>query len=137
VEQWWDEAAGHLRDAGDVAAYRSALLERFANPRIRHLLAQIAADGSQKLPVRVAPTLRAERGAGRMPRGAVRVLAAWLLHLQGHGAAVSDAHQVVAEVGGADRRHAAKLVVEHVVPDLADDEALVDAVVELAEELTR
>jgi fructuronate reductase len=137
VEQWWDEAAGHLRDAGDVAAYRSALLERFANPRIRHLLAQIAADGSQKLPVRVAPTLRAERGAGRMPRGAVRVLAAWLLHLQGHGAAVSDAHQVVAEIGGADRRHAAKLVVEHVVPDLADDEALVDAVVELAEELTR
>jgi fructuronate reductase len=137
VEQWWDEAAGHLRDAGDVAAYRSALLERFANPRIRHLLAQIAADGSQKLPVRVAPTLRAERGAGRMPRGAVRVLAAWLLHLQGHGAAVSDAHHVVAKVGGADRRHAAKLVVEHVVPDLADDEALVDAVVELAEELTR
>jgi fructuronate reductase len=137
VEQWWDEAAGHLRDAGDVAAYRSALLERFANPQIRHLLAQIAADGSQKLPVRVAPTLRAERGAGRMPRGAVRVLAAWLLHLQGHGAAVSDAHQVVAEIGGADRRHAAKLVVEHVVPDLADDEALVDAVVELAEELTR
>jgi fructuronate reductase len=137
VEQWWDEAAGHLRDAGDVAAYRSALLERFANPRIRHLLAQIAADGSQKLPVRVAPTLRAEREAGRMPRGAVRVLAAWLLHLQGHGAAVSDAHEVVAEVGRADRTRAAKLVVAHVVPDLADDEALVDAVVELAEELAR
>ena len=47
--------------AGDVAAYRAALLERFANPRIRHRLAQIAADGSQKLPVRVLPVLRAER----------------------------------------------------------------------------
>ena len=137
VGQWWDEAAGHLRDAGDVAAYRSALLERFANPRIRHLLSQIAADGSQKLPVRIAPTLRAEREAGRMPRGAVRVLAAWLLHLQGHGAAVSDAHEVVAEVGGADRKEGAKLVVAHVVPDLADDEALLHAVVELAEELSR
>jgi fructuronate reductase len=137
VEQWWDEAAGHLRDAGDVAAYRGALLERFTNPRIRHLLAQIAADGSQKLPVRVAPTLRAEREAGRMPRGAVRVLAAWLLHLQGHGAAVSDAHEVVAEVGRADRAEGAELVVAHVAPELADDAALVDAVVELAEELAR
>jgi fructuronate reductase len=65
------------------------------------------------------------------------VLAAWLLHLQGHGAAVSDAHQVVAEVGRADRAEGAELVVAHVAPELADDAALVDAVVELAEELAR
>ena len=38
-----------------IAFVASALAERFRNPRIRHLLAQIAADGSQKVPIRVAP----------------------------------------------------------------------------------
>ena len=50
-----------------VAAYEAQLLDRFANPRIAHLLAQIAADGSQKLPVRILPALRAERAAGTVP----------------------------------------------------------------------
>ena len=65
VEQWWDDAARHLPlPAEDIAAYRAALLERYANPRIRHLLRQIAADGSQKLPIRILPTVRAELAAG-------------------------------------------------------------------------
>ena len=50
--------------ADEIAAYRAALLERFANPRIRHLLAQIAADGSQKLPIRILPTVRGRAGRG-------------------------------------------------------------------------
>ena len=53
----------------DLAHYRDALLERFSNPRMRHRLAQIAADGSQKLPIRILPVLRAERAAGRLPDG--------------------------------------------------------------------
>ncbi|MFD0823808.1 mannitol dehydrogenase family protein, partial [Micromonospora zhanjiangensis] len=54
LERWWDEAARYVPlPAAEVAAYRAALLRRFANPRIRHLLAQIAADGSQKLPIRL------------------------------------------------------------------------------------
>jgi fructuronate reductase len=91
VEQWWDTAAAHLAlPADDVAAYRAALLERFANPRIRHALAQIAADGSQKLPVRFLPVLARERAAGRLPESVVTVLAAWVLHLGGAGAPVRD-----------------------------------------------
>jgi predicted phosphoribosyltransferase len=43
---------------------------------MHHRLAQIAADGSQKLPVRILPTLRRERAAGRLPSGAARVLVA-------------------------------------------------------------
>ena len=136
VEQWWDEAARNLRDAGDVAAYRTALLDRFANPRIRHLLAQIATDGSQKLPARIAPTLCAERAAGRMPVGAVRVLAAWLAHLQGHGVPVADAHEVVAAVAGSDLATGARLVVAHVAPDLAGDADLARRVAEVTQELT-
>jgi fructuronate reductase len=91
VDAWWDAAARHLPLAADeITAYRAALLERYANPRIRHLLAQIAADGSQKLPIRILPTVRADLAEGRVPQGAVRVLAAWVCHLRGRGAPVTD-----------------------------------------------
>jgi fructuronate reductase len=137
VNQWWDEAQRqlHLPEA-DVMAYRGALLDRFSNPAIRHLLAQIAADGSQKLPVRIAPVLRAERAARRMPAGAVRVLGGWLLHLRGHGAPVSDAElgSLAAEVQG-DLNDGARRVVHAVAPDLAGDVALADAVARVAQEL--
>ena len=103
LEAWWEEASRHLTlPAEDLARYREALLERFANPRMRHRLAQIAADGSQKLPIRILPVLRAERSAGRMPEGAARVLAAWIGHLRGAGAPVADprADELVALAAG-------------------------------------
>lgn len=91
VEQWWDDAARHLPLPPDeVAAYRKALAERYANPRIRHLLRQIAADGSQKVPIRILPTVRADLADGRVPTGAARVLAAWVCHLRGRSAPVAD-----------------------------------------------
>ena len=91
VEAFWDEAARTWSSAGDaVAGYRAALLDRFANPRVRHRLAQIAGDGSTKLRVRILPPLRAERAAGRLPVGCASTLAAWVLHLRGHGAPVND-----------------------------------------------
>jgi fructuronate reductase len=91
VEQWWDDAARHLLlPPEEIVAYRAALLERYANPRIRHLLRQIAADGSQKVPIRILPTVRAELARGQVPTGAARVLAAWICHLRGQGAPVAD-----------------------------------------------
>ena len=130
VEEWWDDATRHLRlPVDEVTAYRAALLDRFTNPNIHHLLAQIASDGTQKLPVRIAPALRAERASGRLPGGAVRVLAAWALHLRGEGAPVADAG-ARALTGMAERSpdDAAQQVVSFVVPDLAGDSALVAAV---------
>jgi fructuronate reductase len=103
VEQWWDAAAPHLElPAEAVTAYREALLERYRNPEIRHLLTQIAADGSQKLPIRAVPVLRAELAEGRVADGATRVVAAWIAHLRGAGAPVTDtaAHEVVALAAG-------------------------------------
>ncbi|MDN5789963.1 MAG: mannitol dehydrogenase family protein [Micrococcales bacterium] len=95
VQEWWDAAAPHLSlPATEVADYRQALLERYGNPRIRHMLAQIAADGSQKVPIRVLPVLRAELDRGRVAPGATRILAAWIAHLRGRGAPVSDAGAV-------------------------------------------
>ncbi|MFC6345357.1 mannitol dehydrogenase family protein, partial [Nocardioides hankookensis] len=74
VEEWWDEASRRLpQDPAETRAYRAALLERFANPAIRHLLTQIAMDGPQKIPARILPSLRAERAAGRLPTGSTRV----------------------------------------------------------------
>ncbi len=92
VEEWWDAAAPHLSlPPTDVSTYRQALLDRYQNPQIRHLLAQIAADGSQKVPIRALPVIRAELAAGRVPSGATRIVAAWVAHLRGYGAPVSDA----------------------------------------------
>lgn len=41
----------------DVADYIESVLRRFRNPALRHLLAQIAWDGSQKLPFRIFGTV--------------------------------------------------------------------------------
>jgi fructuronate reductase len=91
LEQWWDEASPYLDlSATQIVAYRAALIDRLANPRIHHRLDQIAADGSQKLPVRIVPVVRRERSARRVPQGAIRVLAAWICHLRGLGAPVED-----------------------------------------------
>jgi len=103
VEQWWEDAARHLPlPPEEITAYRAALLERYANPRIRHLLRQIAADGSQKVPIRILPTVRADLADGRVPTGAARVLAAWVCHLRGQGAPVADvaAEEFVALAAG-------------------------------------
>ena len=86
VEEWWDAAVQHLPlPADQIAAYRQALIERFENPSIKHLLSQIAADGSQKIPIRFVPTLTAELEKGVVNPGATRPIAAWILHLRGYG----------------------------------------------------
>ncbi|USQ80591.1 mannitol dehydrogenase family protein [Ornithinimicrobium faecis] len=112
VEEWWDVAARHLEvEAEDVVAYRQALVERFSNERIKHLLAQIAADGSQKVPIRFGPALAAEAAQGEVPVGATRPVAAWIAHLHGHGAPVTDAQQdTVSQLGQAEPAEAVRTV---------------------------
>jgi fructuronate reductase len=137
LEEWWSEASRYLGlPEADIAAYRAALLDRFANPRMHHRLAQIAADGSQKLPIRILPTLRQERAAGRLPAGVTRVLAAWVCHLRGAGAPVSDARadQVVPLADG-PLPQAVPRVLGALDPALADDGELVAAVMADAERL--
>lgn len=72
-----DAVAGLAPDA-----YISAILARFRNPDIRHLLSQIAWDGSQKLPVRIFGTLRDAHAAGRPIDGLCLPVAAWLLFVR-------------------------------------------------------
>ncbi|MGC9666135.1 mannitol dehydrogenase family protein [Planosporangium sp. 12N6] len=130
VRQWWSDASPHLdQPAAGVRAYCDALVERFANPRMRHKLAQIAADGSQKLVERILPVLRQERSARRMPQGAVLVLAAWVCHLRGQGAPVHDARadEVVPRASG-PLPDAVPRILATLDPALGDDDALVAAV---------
>jgi fructuronate reductase len=62
----------------DIARYIAAILQRFRNPGIRHLLSQIAWDGSKKLPVRITTTLGEALRAGRPVHRLVIPIAAWM-----------------------------------------------------------
>jgi fructuronate reductase len=76
---------------GDLGAYRDALLERFANPALRHRTWQIAMDGSQKLTQRLLGTIRDRLADGRPITLAALGVAAWMRYVTGvdeHGRAI-------------------------------------------------
>ena len=67
----------------DVAAYRDALLARFANPALAHSVHQIATDSSVKLPQRWVPSVLAAL-AGQQPMQRLAFCAAaWMRYLRG------------------------------------------------------
>jgi fructuronate reductase len=67
----------------DLEAYCAELLARFANPALAHRTAQIAMDGSQKLPQRLLGTVRERLAAGLPVARLALAVAAWLHHLRG------------------------------------------------------
>jgi fructuronate reductase len=79
---WRHEIIPTLRVPGaDVAAYATALAERFRNPALRHRTAQIAMDGSQKVPQRLLDTIRDRRAAGQPHPRLTLGVAAWLAYV--------------------------------------------------------
>jgi fructuronate reductase len=86
------EAAASLDPVAgqDVSAYAEALLGRFRNAALPHRLAQIATDGSQKIPQRWLEPLAINAARGRSCPATLRALAAWLLHVRGDGGPVHD-----------------------------------------------
>ena len=84
-----EEVAPGLRASGalDIASYIEAALERFRNPSIRHQLAQIAWDGSKKLPVRLLPSIVEALSAGRPFARLALALAAWMRFIIGRARA--------------------------------------------------
>lgn len=138
VETFWDEAARYLSvPPEDVVSYRAALIDRFSNIRVRHQLAQIAADGSTKIAVRHLPTIGRERAAGRLPEGCATAVAAWVLHLRGLGAPVKDLAAGPAQAAAAepDLQQAIVGVLDILQPGLSDDHDFVALVVRQAEAL--
>ena len=76
----------------DTASYTAELAERFANPALAHRTAQIANDGSQKLPQRILETALDRCRAGRSADHLVLVVAAWIAACEARGRSLPDAH---------------------------------------------
>jgi fructuronate reductase len=74
----------------DLQAYASETLARFRNPAIGHRLAQIAWDGSQKLPYRLLDTIGEALAAGRPVVRLVLPIAAWMLFVTRRAKAGAD-----------------------------------------------
>jgi fructuronate reductase len=81
----WAEVRPSLRqpEGVDLNEYCDRLLARFRNPAIHHRLAQIAMDGSQKMPQRLLDTARDNLAAGRPIAHIARAMAAFALHASG------------------------------------------------------
>jgi fructuronate reductase len=62
----------------DLWGYIDSILKRFRNPNMHHELAQIAWDGSQKLPFRILGTMRDALAAGRSVDRLCVPIAAWM-----------------------------------------------------------
>lgn len=74
----------------DLGAYGRSLIDRFANPALNHRLAQIAMDGSQKIPQRWLETLRFHQARGQDCPAITEALAHWIVYVRGDGGTVDD-----------------------------------------------
>lgn len=120
----------------DANAYIDAILERFRNPAIRHKLAQIAWDGSQKLPVRLFGTITEALAAGRSIERLCVPVAAWLQFVRRQAndgvALVDPLDAALTEIGRAcngDAQHdvASFLALDAVFANVRGDAHFVDA----------
>ena len=131
----------------DLPAYREAVLKRFRNPAMRHLLSQIAWDGSQKLPNRLFGLIGEAIGANRSVARPARSVGAWLVFLRGKARSgdklVDPLAPVLLETAAratGDPAHdvALFLGLEAVCPrTLAANETFISALVEAYAELLR
>ncbi len=87
-----EEAATSLTAAPgqDLGRHADALLQRFANPALRHRLLQISMDGSQKIPQRWLETLAFHQRTGRACASILTALAAWIRFVRGDRWQVDD-----------------------------------------------
>ncbi len=67
----------------DLEGYKDALIARFQNPALRHRTAQIAMDGSQKLPQRLLGTIRDRLAAGAPISFLTVAVAGWMRFAMG------------------------------------------------------
>lgn len=65
----------------DLGDYAAQVLRRFGNTALRYRCAQVAMDGSQKLPYRLRDTIADRLAAGATPGWATLAFAAWMRHV--------------------------------------------------------
>ena len=67
----------------DLPVYRDALLQRFANPEVRHGVHQIASDSSKKIGLRWVPSILAQLQSGGPIHHHAFAAAAWMRYCSG------------------------------------------------------
>ncbi|BCG92269.1 mannitol dehydrogenase family protein [Mesorhizobium sp. 131-2-1] len=94
VDALWAEAISTLpEDAGlDTSAYTAELTQRFSNTALAHRTAQIANDGSQKLPQRIVASALECLEAGTELVHLTLVVAAWIAACAARGKALPEGH---------------------------------------------
>ncbi|MFA6157871.1 mannitol dehydrogenase family protein [Mesorhizobium sp.] len=94
VDALWAEAIPTLpRDAGlDTASYTRELAQRFSNTALAHRTAQIANDGSQKLPQRIIASALERLEDGVRPAHLSLVVAAWIAACEARGKTLPAGH---------------------------------------------
>lgn len=144
VAALWDEVMPTLAmGRNDLTGYCDALTARFLNPALRHRTAQIAMDGSQKVPQRLLATIADRRGQGLAHTALTRAVAAWIAYVAQAGGKVDDpmadrftdlAASVLPDMAGFARQMVGE---KAVFGALAEDVAFADAVAEAAVMLDR
>ncbi|TPI55549.1 MULTISPECIES: mannitol dehydrogenase family protein [unclassified Mesorhizobium] len=94
VDALWAEAIPTLpTDAGlDTASYTAELAQRFSNTALAHRTAQIANDGSQKLPQRIMASAIERLHSGAAPGHLMLAVAAWIAACEARGKSLPDGH---------------------------------------------
>ena len=94
VDRLWSEAIPTLpQDAGlDPIPYTAELAARFSNTALAHRTAQIANDGSQKLPQRIIASALARLERGMLPEHLSLVVAAWIAACAARGRTLPAGH---------------------------------------------
>jgi fructuronate reductase len=133
----------------DAERYMEQLMSRFSNPALGHRTAQVASDGSLKLPVRITGAVLDRLAAGVVPRLVALTVAAYIRCLgapdaadAAGGAAMSDPlRNRLESLGGRhlDSRSLVRAVfaLDVFAAELAQSGAFVDAVAELHAVLVR
>jgi len=108
----------------DLAAYQTALLQRFANPALRHRCWQIAMDGSQKLPQRLLAPARERLQRGEPVECIALGVAGWMRYVTGvdeRGASIDVRDPLAGRLAGRTRalRHDAVALAEALLAERA------------------
>jgi fructuronate reductase len=135
-----DVAATLASSPIDLQAYAGQILRRFRNPAIRHRLAQIAWDGSQKLPYRLLDPIADALAAGRALGRLAVPIAAWILFVRRQaraGAAIVDPlAPALARLGARDDAPEQLLALRQIFPaTLAEDPSFREAVLGAARDM--
>lgn len=117
------DAAVTLRmpEGTDLKAYSASLLQRFANPALRHRTWQIAMDGSQKLPQRLLGTMQDRLRQGLSIDTHALAVAGWMRYVTASdekGQAIDVRDPIASEL--ADLAKVAGPVADRLAPALLD-----------------